>query len=123
MIEKSSGLLDESQKLQASIAIGEDAVVLEGSEVTINCPHKAQPESTIIWSGPNDYSMDSDAFEVLNEGSTLKISRVDSSFNGLFKCIASNVFGSDHATTRLSVAGMPIDQNKPCWYMSKVQMN
>ena len=85
--------------------IGQNVVVLYGADLFIQCPVKAEPKETIMWAGPPDVNMEDEGIVRLNGGSTLKISKVGKSSIGSYKCIASNVFGSDFAITKVAAAG------------------
>ena len=87
------------------MTIGQNVVVLYGADLLIQCPVKAEPKATIMWAGPPDVNMEEEGIVRLNRGSTLKISKVGKSSVGLYKCIASNVFGSDFAITKVAAAG------------------
>ncbi len=90
------------------MTIGQNIVALMGAEIIIRCPLKAEPAATIMWSGELGFELQQRDVVELDDGKSLKIPKVTKVSNGVYKCIASNVFGSDFAVTRITVAGKTI---------------
>ena len=104
-IATSVGYVDLSSQLTASLTIGQNAKVLYGAEVSIECPAQGEPSPSVIWSGEMGFEMKRRMTLEMNEGRTLKIMQASKNATGLYKCIAANIFGSDYAVSKLLVVG------------------
>lgn len=118
IILKSSGFRVMSQTLKTNVTIGEDVEVIFGSEVYINCPFKAEPEGTVMWSGEDSTDLQRRGAVEVNDGKSLLILTATEKSSGVYQCIVSNVFGSDIAKTVLTVGGRFFRsiQAKPDWF-------
>ena len=117
IIFKETGLADFSQTLKANITIGKNMLVLMGAEIIIHCPFKAEPKASVLWAGEQGFELQQRDVIELNEGRQLKIPKVTRMSNGFYKCIASNVFGSDFAVTRVTVVGKQGNPFIPTYYV------
>ena len=104
-ILKGSGAKDMSQTLRANATVGQDIHVLFGAELFIKCPFKAEPEGVIMWSGIDGEDLKSRGAIEVDGGRSLFIPKVTKESSGVYKCIVSNVFGSDSAKTTVTVTG------------------
>ena len=97
--------------------IGANLTALEDSSVTIKCNVTGFPPPRVTWT--KDGELISSDFRVLVRGDTATILELKAQDEGAYRCLASNVLGSDsvgsHVTSvgKLRQKSFRVDQSDP----------
>ena len=78
--------------------------VQESGEATFTCNVISNPPSSIIWLGPGPQTLSSEG-RISISYNVLTISNVQQGDDGFYSCVATNLFGSNTTTARLTFAG------------------
>ena len=82
-------------------------IVPLGGQAVFECKVLSNPPANVSWRGPSSLPL-SNSDRISVTPSTLTISGVQASDEGFYECIATNDYGTNTTSSRITIGGKPI---------------
>lgn len=87
--------------------IGSNITIFSESALVMNCNVTGVPPPTVTWFKNSKILGNSSKVRIDKKSNFLEISRADEDDEGSYTCIASNVIGSETASSKVNIIGKP----------------